>query len=82
MLRKNTPPANAATRRLPTRLLIGLRRLMRHDQLLLALLAVLAGAMAAGAVAFRTAISAFQFLAYGSGDVRLLDRLEDDLAPL
>src|SRR5688500_14713674 len=42
----------------------------------MALLAVLTGAMAAaGAVAFRSATSAFQFLAYGSGDVRVLDRL-------
>jgi CIC family chloride channel protein len=67
-----------AVRRLPARLLIRLRRLMRHDQLLLALLAVLAGGLAAcGDIAFRTAIAAFQFLTYGSGDVRLLDRLSE-----
>jgi len=57
MLPKNRVPSREATRRLPTRLLIRLRRLMRHDKLLLALLAVLAGGMAAcGDIAFRTAI--------------------------
>lgn len=51
---------------------------MRHDQLLLALLAVLAGGMAAcGDIAFRTAIAVVQFVAYGSGDVRLLHSLRD-----
>jgi CIC family chloride channel protein len=77
MYSKGRLPATDTMRRVPARLLIHLRRLMRHDPLLLALLAVLVGGMAAGgAIVFRTAISAFQFLAYGSGDVRVLDRLE------
>jgi hypothetical protein len=75
---ENGPLIKDAVGRLPARLLIRLRRLMRHDQLLLAPLAVLAGGMAAcGDIAFRTAIAVFQFLTYGSGDVRLLNRLRE-----
>lgn len=70
-------PAIDAARRAPVRLLVRLRRLMRHDQLLLAVLAVLVGGVAAGAaIVFRTAISIFQSLAYGTGGLQILDRLE------
>jgi hypothetical protein len=59
---------------LPVRLLVRLRRLMRHDQLLLAFLAVLVGGLTGGGtIVIRTTIALFHLLAYGSGDVRLLD---------
>ena len=50
------------------RLLIFARRLLGDDRVLLALLAVLLGAVAgAAAIAFRLAISGFQWLAWGDG---------------
>lgn len=56
----------------PSRLLHWTRRLVRNDQLLLSLLALVVGAVSGGAViGFREAISFVQFLGFGTGDERL-----------
>jgi hypothetical protein len=65
----------AVARLLPVRLLVRLRRLMRHDQLLLAFLTVLVGGLTeGGTIVIRTTIALFHLLAYGSGDIRLRDK--------
>ncbi|HEV7369550.1 chloride channel protein [Arenibaculum sp.] len=55
------------------RLFVRLRRLLRNDQLLLAVLALLLGGAAGlGALVFRALISSFQWLVYGDGGERWL----------
>jgi chloride channel protein, CIC family len=61
-----------ALRSVLPRLLIFARRLLGDDRVLLALLAVLLGAVAGGAaIVFRLAISGLQWLAWGDGTERL-----------
>jgi len=63
-----------ASRLRPSRLLMTVRRVLRNDQLLMALIALSAGlSVGLAIIGFREAIVAIQNLAWGSGSARLSD---------
>ena len=59
----------------PSRLLMGVRKIVGNDQLILALLAIVVGTAAGGAgIVLREAIALMQTVTFGSGDARLFAR--------